>query len=99
MEHIHVSVKFQHVTRSTKEMNSAENVFRKALSARCGGHTPVIPALRTLRQKEREVKASLGIQVPSQHLSLHSRENQDPRFNQQQSRKNSLRLPANGRAT
>lgn len=58
---IHISVKFQHVTRSTKEINSAENVFREVLSFRCGG-IPVIPALRTLRQKEREVKASLGIQ-------------------------------------
>lgn len=26
------------------------------------GHIPVIPELRTLRQKEREVKASLAIQ-------------------------------------
>lgn len=60
MGRIHISVKFQHVTRSTKEINSAENVFREALSVRCGGHT-CNPSTEDAEAKG-EVKASLGIQ-------------------------------------
>lgn len=58
------------------------------------GGIPVIPALRTLRQKERSRPAWAYNEFhPRTLVSILER------FNQQQSGKNALRLPANGRAT